>query len=472
MNQGRFPSALPDCATPVLRAALGYASAGLRVIPLRPKSKLPYHQGWPRHASNDPRVITPWFRSWPKSNVGIATGRGFFVLDVDPGNGGSDSFKRLTRGRSLPRTAEAMTGGGGRHYLFRVPPGVVIKNATGLRPGLDIKGDGGMIVAEPSIHPETGREYVWLIHPDQIIAEAPEWLAKVLVRAVLWIEPQVTTEDEPEPPRQRIVLGKTTDQALLLDEMVERYPVGAIGQRNDRMVQVLGSLLGRGYDVELASAVTEAWWRHFYALGVVGTPPDAAPREVEKAARAILSGPNFTPAVRRADHLANCLSIRLDDNQDRMLGENLGYLHPIAKELLGNSHPSGREDADRKGLTGIFDRLCVSANERAFVEALIVMVTYERANSKDGVIRFTDEQLHQIAASRHEGLKWYPQTIRRLKLNYISQPPKTAKRFELLVELRKGGRKKNQPIGTASEYEPTGILLLMSPDVDQADTAA
>ncbi len=44
---------------------------------------------------------------------------------------------------------------------------------------LDIKANGGYIIVEPSIHPDTGDSYVWELssHPDDVeIAEAPPWL--------------------------------------------------------------------------------------------------------------------------------------------------------------------------------------------------------------------------------------------------------------------------------------------------------
>jgi P4 family phage/plasmid primase-like protien len=102
------------------------------------------------------------------------------VLDVDPDKGGDDSLRKLeTQYGSLPVTAEVITGGGGHHYYFQ-HPGISLGNSAGkLGPGLDIRTDGGQVVAPPSVHPMTGRTYEWegAHHPDDIPpAPVPSWL--------------------------------------------------------------------------------------------------------------------------------------------------------------------------------------------------------------------------------------------------------------------------------------------------------
>jgi hypothetical protein len=128
-------------------------------------------------ASTDPAVIRQWWRRWPRANVGIATGAlsGFDALDVDPRHGGDETLLALTaRYGGLPRTVESITGGGGRHLLFRHSDAL----RTGLGPGLDIRTTGHLIVAPPSIH-ASGRRYEWDVtaHPaDVAIPPWPEWM--------------------------------------------------------------------------------------------------------------------------------------------------------------------------------------------------------------------------------------------------------------------------------------------------------
>jgi hypothetical protein len=134
-------------------------------------------------ASSDESKIRQWWSTWEDANVGVATGRGtgFFVLDVDPRRSGDRALATLeaTYGK-LPETRTAATGGGGVHYLFQYPD-FSVKNSTGkLGPGLDIKGEGGAIVVAPSLH-ASGKRYRW--RNDAPIAEAPEWLLRLLQEA-------------------------------------------------------------------------------------------------------------------------------------------------------------------------------------------------------------------------------------------------------------------------------------------------
>jgi hypothetical protein len=75
------------------------------------------------------------------------------VLDIDPEHGGADSLAALEqRYGALPATIEAVTGGGGRHLYFAHPGGIV-HNMVAIESGIDLRGDGGFVVAPPSTHP-------------------------------------------------------------------------------------------------------------------------------------------------------------------------------------------------------------------------------------------------------------------------------------------------------------------------------
>jgi hypothetical protein len=162
-------------------AAKIYLARGWSVLPLRPRDKrplIPWTFLQTKHASTND--VDQWFREWPDANIGIVTGEvsNLVVLDVDPKHGGDDSLKRLERRyRPLPVTAEAITGGGGRHFYF-THPGFLIRNRAGLAQGVDLRGDGGYIVAPPSIHP-SGESYEWAPGraPEATeIASLPNWL--------------------------------------------------------------------------------------------------------------------------------------------------------------------------------------------------------------------------------------------------------------------------------------------------------
>jgi hypothetical protein len=164
-----------------LLAALGYLARGWSVIPVRPREKRPMvlWQDYQRRRAVAEEVHV-WFARRPDANVGVVTGAvsGLVVLDIDPGRGGTESLATLEhRYGPLPLTVEAVSGGGGRHLYFAHPRGLV-RNRAGLAPGIDLRGDGGMIVAPPSVHP-SGAHYAWHSGqgPDEVaLAPLPRWL--------------------------------------------------------------------------------------------------------------------------------------------------------------------------------------------------------------------------------------------------------------------------------------------------------
>ena len=141
-----------------------------------------------RDATTDQSIMRSWWSRCPNANVGILTGQrsGFVVLDVDPQHGGSKTLSDLEgRFGRLPKTLVSRTGNGGRHILFQ-HPGYYVKTKQGaLGAGLDIKGDGGYIVAPPSLH-RSGQHYRWEgsgpLSAFQI-APLPAWIVKRLEKA-------------------------------------------------------------------------------------------------------------------------------------------------------------------------------------------------------------------------------------------------------------------------------------------------
>lgn len=165
------------------QAALRYLDRGWSVVPIRPRDKRPLLR-WQRYQALPPArgEVERWFAEHPDAGVGIATGAvsGLVVLDIDPGHGGDGSLAEFEqRHGALPDTVEALTGGGGRHLYFRHPGGFV-PNRTCLAPGIDLRGDGGLVIAPPSVHP-SGRRYIWEVshHPDDVaVAAMPGWLSE------------------------------------------------------------------------------------------------------------------------------------------------------------------------------------------------------------------------------------------------------------------------------------------------------
>jgi hypothetical protein len=169
----------------LLEAALDYAAHYLNVFPIRERAKTPLTRNGFLSASADEGQIAAWFQARPEANLAIRTGSvsGVFVLDIDARHGGDETLRDLeARYGPLPDTWRALTGGGGVHLYFRHPGYAVPCSAGKVGAGIDVRGDGGYVVAPPSTH-ESGRDYVWEFGfgPDDVpLADAPPWLLSLI----------------------------------------------------------------------------------------------------------------------------------------------------------------------------------------------------------------------------------------------------------------------------------------------------
>ena len=219
--------------------ALFYRRLGWAVIPVRPGEKRPLVRWEPfQRRLPSEEEVDGWFRQWSDANIGIVTGAvsDLIVLDIDPAHGGSESLAQMEqRHGKLPPTPEVTTGGGGHHLYFRHPGGTV-RNRAALAPGLDLRADGGYVVAPPSLHP-SGRHYIWRtgFRPDQVaLAPVPAWLTAV-------------TED----------VGRSGHPLRywrsLIHEGVDE------GERNSRIASLTGHLLWHGVDAAIILDLMLCW---------------------------------------------------------------------------------------------------------------------------------------------------------------------------------------------------------------------
>jgi len=157
-------------------AALQLAGKGLAVFPCQPRGKEPACDTGLHAATTDVERINRWWHAFPDLNIGIATGTasGIFVLDIDGEDGEGSLLKLETEHGALPATVEAITGKG-RHCYFRTGKHKIWNSVGQLGIGLDVRGDGGYVVAPPSIHP-SGRPYAWSVDTARDFADAPDWL--------------------------------------------------------------------------------------------------------------------------------------------------------------------------------------------------------------------------------------------------------------------------------------------------------
>lgn len=116
--------------------------------------------------------VRKWAASFKSPNIGIVTGAISGIVAVDIESGGSTE--------NLPSTVISRTGGGGYHFIYEHPK-IEVKTKARIRDLTDIRGDGGYIVAPPSVH-SSGKSYEWLVPPQGAdFAKLPEWIVEAAV---------------------------------------------------------------------------------------------------------------------------------------------------------------------------------------------------------------------------------------------------------------------------------------------------
>ena len=226
-----------------------YAGMGWAVLPLVTRTKVPAVKGGCHAAEADAAQALAWWGEAPARNVGVATGKasgGLVVLDFDvdaeTGEDGLATLAAWERERgALPATVSAVTGRGGLHLYYRLPEGVEVRNSTNKAMGVDLRGEGGFVVAPPSVHPN-GRTYEWRDAPWDVEVAPADANVMAFIDAV---------RKAPAP----VAAG-----ALPL--AVQRFELPAVigqGERDDTLFRYAASLQAQGKgDGEIAEAVARA----------------------------------------------------------------------------------------------------------------------------------------------------------------------------------------------------------------------
>ena len=210
--------------SPVGRAAIDFARRGWFVFPCNEKNGRPLvvgdkdgqgvtikNSGGLHKATRDEAQIEAWWRKWPRAQIGLNAGAsGLLMIDFDPridellvdeetGEVEQDNWtvERLKAallaqmGEPLPATLTSLTPSTGEHHWFRMPDGDPIGNRGNLPRHIDVRGQGGYVIAPPSERigdlDEGGKKgpgaYSW-VHGDWAdpasVAEAPASLVRIL----------------------------------------------------------------------------------------------------------------------------------------------------------------------------------------------------------------------------------------------------------------------------------------------------
>ena len=175
--------------------ALSYAKQGWPVFPLHEAlgngtcscgamcgnpGKHPRTKNGLKSATTDTAVITRWWTETPNAPIGIVCGdaQNLLVVDIDPRNGGADTWAALVAEHGVVQTVRIRTGGGGEHLYFKAPKTPVKSRGNALGPGVDVSSNGHYVVAPPSLHASGARyEFAPFAGPgDMALADCPDWL--------------------------------------------------------------------------------------------------------------------------------------------------------------------------------------------------------------------------------------------------------------------------------------------------------
>jgi predicted P-loop ATPase len=220
----------------LLDAALKYATKyKWAVFPVSQKTKKPLTPHGCKDAKKDPGAIRSWWKRYPDASIGIATGSASNLLvidedvDEDKGlNGVHEMQIWETDNGELPETVRAITGRGGAHLYYRYE-GKDLGNRAGVIEGVDIRGEGGYIIAPPSIHPN-GTQYEWECDPEETeISDINDTIKKLLA-----------------------ITKKSSSEKFKLPKIIES------GQRNSTLYRFACSLQSQGLTDEAITAAVMA----------------------------------------------------------------------------------------------------------------------------------------------------------------------------------------------------------------------
>ena len=223
--------------------ALAMAARGWHIFPCEPQGKRPAGALAP-HGLNDAtdelEQVRAWWEKEPEANIGLATGRasGVVVIDLD-GEQAETAYGVLLLAHGNPGSAGAPDGatvrtGSGWHIYLDPGEADIRNSASRVAQGIDVRGDGGYVVAPPSVHP-SGRAYVWCddVPPGGLPVVSERWAALL----------------GPPPPPARVAMPKPQG----FSGVATPYGTAA-------MVGLLGDLEGAG-DGSRNDTLNRVTWR-------------------------------------------------------------------------------------------------------------------------------------------------------------------------------------------------------------------
>ncbi len=252
------------------------------------KVKTPLTANGFKAATRFKHIIERWWRDWPEAMVGVPTGERIqaWVLDIDPRHNGHITLEQMeAEYGNLPATLTATTASGGKHYYFRHMAGV--RNRGNLGEGVDVRGDGGYVIAPGSVTAAGGR-YEW--DNDFEPVDAPSWLLDLVVRR---------TPEQPAIRHGGVVTNSAYVNAAVDRELAD-LANEPMGNRNNALNDAsfaLGQFVGAGALPEsearaLLQDVARGWGRDWARCA----------KTIENGLAAGIRQPRDIPAPDRGDN--------------------------------------------------------------------------------------------------------------------------------------------------------------------------
>ena len=161
----------------MIDAALSLSSIGTPIFPVKADKK-PHITSWQQKATTDQEMVKEWWKKWPEANIAMPTGApsGFVAVDVDVKNG-VDGYKSLSFIEAMfgvQSTRRIETPSGGIHLIYTSNQKVM--NKIGILDGIDVRGDGGYIVAQGSVIGGSAYKVIHDVPPEEMTMEMVSWI--------------------------------------------------------------------------------------------------------------------------------------------------------------------------------------------------------------------------------------------------------------------------------------------------------
>lgn len=273
-----------DCLLELLRA-------GFKLVQAPYKRKSPVLRNWPKKWIRSEEELLNILKTQPLSNFVIIPHDDWIVYDIDPRNGGLESYQKLKN--YFNRTFKVITGSGGFHYYYKLPKGFnkPLRNNLSAYTGIDIKTSTGCLVAPESIHPN-GQRYRIADDSINTLTEVPPELLKLAIK------------QEEYPEKVRNYNNKQNHD-------IQK------GGRNNAVTSYVGSLFSKGLEYKDVQLLADAYNSSY-------CKPPLSRREVAGIVKSIS---RYNNAQRRKNRDTKISVETVMDDKDKPIGQ-------IVEEIL------------------------------------------------------------------------------------------------------------------------------------------